>query len=139
VGKVGGLKKDHIPNQTLATGNNSFLDSEYIQWDNLFDFAKEEEQVVVGDQYTIPSVLNETKHWLKMQKAYSFVDSEIGFMAKAALAEKIAFSYLHIISDNLHKGFGEDLSNERAVEVQEKRKALLKKAKVIIETGIEQL
>lgn len=133
VGKVGGMNSEGIPNQTLATGSSSFVDGETIHWKNLFDFATEDKEVVFGKHYTIPSVLNETKEWLDGNKDYAFVDNEIGFMAKAAISESIEFSYLHIISDNLHGGFKEDLTNERGIEAQQHRAMLMKKAKELIE------
>jgi hypothetical protein len=136
VGKVGGMNKDGIPNQTLATGSSSFVDGETIHWKNLFDFADGDKEVVFGKHYTIPSVLNETKEWLDSNKDYAFVDNEIGFMAKAVISESIEFSYLHIISDNLHGGFNENLTNERGVEAQQHRVALMKKAKALIEKSL---
>lgn len=133
VGKVGGMNSRGIPNQTLATGDTSFVDGETIHWNNLFDFAKKDKDVVFGEHYTIPSVLNETKEWLNNNKNYAFVDNEIGFMAKAALSESIEFSYLHIISDNLHGGYEEDLTNERSLDAKQHRLRLLEKARNLIE------
>lgn len=137
VGKVGGMNNDGIPNQTLATGSSSFVDGETIHWRNLFDFAKKEKEVVFGNHYTIPSVINETKEWLDNNKNYAFVDNEIGFMAKAALSESIEFSYLHIISDNLQGGYQENLTNERGPEAVKHREELLKKAKILIEKSLK--
>ncbi len=138
VGKVGGMNSAGIPNQTLATGNSSFVDGETIRWENLFDFAKGDKDVVFGEHYTIPSVMNETKEWLKKNKDYAFIDNEIGFMAKSAQSESIQFSYLHIISDNLQGGFDEDLTNERSNEAKEHREQILKKAKALIEESLVQ-
>ena len=138
VGKVGGMNCRGVPNQTLATGDNSFIEGETIKWTNLFDFAKEDGQVVFGNHYTIPSVMNETKEWLAKNKSYAFVDNEIGFMAKAAQSESMRFSYLHIISDNLNKGYEEDLSNERSKEARMHRLQLLQKAKALIEQALTQ-
>lgn len=136
VGKVGGMNEYGIPNKTLATGNSSFVDGEFITWKNLFDFARGDNQVVFGKHYTIPSVLYETKEWLKVNKCFAFVDNEIGFMAKAALSEGIEFSYLHIISDNLYGGFHEDLTNERGAVAQQKRYKLMQKVKALIEQSL---
>jgi uncharacterized protein (DUF952 family) len=136
VGKVGGMNGSGIPNQTLATGDASFVDGETIHWKNLFDFAKGDDQVVFGEHYTIPSVMNETKEWLEKNKNYAFVDNEIGFMAKAAQSEGIQFSYLHIISDNLNGGFEEDLTNERGDAAKEHRTKILQKAKTLIEESL---
>lgn len=136
VGKVGGMNGSGIPNQTLATGDSSFVDGETIRWKNLFDFAKGDGQVVFGEHYTIPSVMNETKEWLEKNKNYAFVDNEIGFMAKAAQSEGVQFSYLHIISDNLNGGFEEDLTNERGSAAKEHRTKILQKAKTLIEESL---
>lgn len=138
VGKVGGMSFEAIPNQTLATGNSSFVDGEIIHWENRFDFAKGDPDLIFGEHYTIPSVINETKEWLNHNGKYAFVDNEIGFMAKAALSESIGFSYLHIISDNLHGGYEEDLSNERSIEAKQHRLQLLEKAKALIEKSLMQ-
>ncbi|MCE5318888.1 MAG: hypothetical protein LLG04_16190, partial [Parachlamydia sp.] len=138
MGKVGGMNRQGIPNQTLATGDSSFVEGETIRWRNLFDFAKGDKAIVFGKHYTIPSVLNETKMWLENNQNYAFVDNEIGFMAKAALSESIGFSYLHIISDNLHGGYEEDLTNERGIEARQHRARLLEKAKVLIEQSLEE-
>lgn len=138
IGKVGGMNLQGIPNQTLATGNSSFVDGEIIHWQNLFDFAKGQEDVVFGDHYTIPSVLNETCEWLNRNSSYAFVDNEIGFMAKAALSKSIQFSYLHIISDNLHRGYEEDLANERSEQSKAHRLALLERIKFLIENALQQ-
>lgn len=136
VGKVGGMNDSGIPNQTLATGDSSFVDGETIRWKNLFDFAKDDAQVIFGEHYTIPSVMNETKEWLEKNKNFAFVDNEIGFMAKAAQSEDIQFSYLHIISDNLNGGFEEDLTNERGTAAKEHRTKILQKAKTLIEASL---
>lgn len=136
VGKVGGMNSSGIPNQTLATGDSSFVDGETIRWKNLFDFAKRDPQVVFGEHYTIPSVMNETKEWLEKNKEYAFIDNEIGFMAKAAQSEGVQFSYLHIISDNLNGGYEEDLTNERGNAAKEHRSKLLQKAKALIEESL---
>jgi hypothetical protein len=67
-----------------------------------------------GAHITLPSVLLETKRWVKEQGIrYDFVDPEIGHFAVAAERSSIRFSYLHLISDNLVRRYSEDLSNER--------------------------
>jgi hypothetical protein len=136
VGKVGGLSEEGIPNESLATGSASYVEGEIVHWQNLFEFAKSDPTVVFGDNYTIPSVLNETKEWWNKNEGYAFVDNEIGFMARAAVTERIGFSYLHIISDNLNASYGENLVNERSKDVKEKRAALLQKVKKLIETSL---
>lgn len=136
IGKLGTLDPQIIPNECLATGNTSYVEGEIIHWKNCFDFAKDDPEVTFGDHYSCPSVLYETKEWLERNKFYSFVDPEIGHMAKAALSASIDFSYLHIVSDNLSKHYGENLSNERQGDTRAKRVKLLKKAKNLIEQSL---
>ena len=77
----------------------------------------------------------ETKAWLhKNQDEFDFVDPEIGCIAKNCLANKVTFSYLHIVSDNLHHNYAEDLSNERSIKVVQKRKILYNNIKQILKS-----
>ncbi len=138
VGKVGGLNRQGVPNETLATGSASYVEGEIVHWHNVFDFAQADKSIVFGDNYTIPSVLHETKEWWHKSNPYAFVDNEIGYMARAAVSEKIEFSYLHIISDNLNATYGETLVNERAELVKKKRALLLRKVKDLIKESIVQ-
>jgi len=136
VGKLGTTRPEISPNTFLATGNMSFVEGETIHWKNCFDFAKNDRGIVFGNHVHIPSVIFETNEWLANNQCFDFVDPEIGHMAKAALSEGIEFSFLHIISDNISKKYDENLSNERKKEVVEKRQALLKKVKGIIEKSL---
>ena len=138
VGKLGALQPNLIPNETLATGNTSFVDGEIMHWKNFFDFAKGDPEIIFGDHYSCPSILFETIEWLDKVRNYCFVDPEIGHMAKAANSESIEFSYLHILSDNLCRKYDEDLSNERSGDTKEKRKKLLEKVRSLIEEGIRE-
>lgn len=136
VGKLGALQPNLIPNETLATGNSSIVDGEIVHWNNCFDFAKSDPKIAFGEHYSCPSIIFETKEWMAKNRNYAFVDPEIGHMAKAAISESIDFSYLHIISDNLSKRYKEDLSNERAGNIKERRSELLKKVKALIEESL---
>lgn len=124
-GKVGSLNGDILPNVSLATGNWSIMpDGEIVEWDNLFKDIKAA-NVYFGKQATLPSVMQETKEWqLNKGAEISFVDSEIGHMARSAAMNGIQFSYLHVISDNLGSKFDTDLSNERREDVLANRKKL---------------
>lgn len=128
VGKLGTLKKDFIPNETIATGNSSVLfDGTVINWENIFEKYLNFKFIKEGVHYTLPSVIQETNSWVNTNyKLFHFVDPEIGHMANAAKINNIQFSYLHIISDNLSHKYEEDLSNERKNIVILKRKKLLK-------------
>lgn len=127
VGKLGTLNEKNIPNETIATGSQSiFFDGSIIEWKNIF---QNENSIFIkkGVHYTLPSIIQETKEWVKGNKHYiDFVDPEIGHMARAALENNIGFSYMHIITDNLAKKYNEDLSNERKEEIIAKRKKLIR-------------
>lgn len=129
VGKLGALIQDIPPNRFLATGCNSLMpDGSVLKWNNLFD-ASSSPLIIEGDHITLPSVLQETKVFAKSIKDnIAFVDSEIGYMAYAALRSNMAFSYLHVISDNLCTSYKHNLSNERNVEVLQNRQALFEEA-----------
>lgn len=119
VGKLGSLNEDDEPNKTLATGSSSFVDGELITWKNIFEDSP---LVVKGKHITVPSVLDETHEWfMKSNKEYRFVDPELGWIAKAAQDFGLEFSYLHLVTDNLHANFLEDLTTEREDAVLKKR------------------
>ena len=136
VGKLGTMRSEIAPNTLLATGDTSFIHGEIIHWKNCFDFMKNDPGIVFGNHIHVASVMFETKNWVKKHKNYDFVDPEIGYMAKAAIARGIEFSFLHIISDNLSKKYEENLSNERGKKIIEKRHVLLNKIKSIIEDSM---
>ena len=127
IGKVGGLKPDHKPNQLLCTGNCSYVNGEYIYWDNIFEkFINHQDGIINGKHYCSVSTIFETKRWLKEHaNTFDFVDPEIGQMARYARASGTQFSYLHLISNNLTQLFSEDLSTERDPVVRKKRENLL--------------
>lgn len=124
-GKLGTLNPHLVPNLTIATGNSSILpNGETVSWNNIFENIVDD-QVYNGVHITVPSVLQETKEWLNVNKNnVDFVDPEIGHMALAAHNNQIQFSYFHIISDNLSAKFDSDLSNERKLDVIENRRGL---------------
>jgi hypothetical protein len=127
VGKVGGLSADMQPNLTLATGCESLLHGEKVQWDSIIKVPAKKEGVAItcGAHVTLPSILSETKSWLKeLDSSAKFVDPEIGWMAKTAQQLKMGFGYLHLVSDNLARPSSENLSNERSALIQCKRKGL---------------
>lgn len=127
-GKLGTLNPNLLPNSTIATGNSSLLpNGKIIEWNNLFGNITDP-QIYHGRHITVPSVMQETKQWLKANLGIAdFVDPEIGHMALAAANHGIQFSYLHIISDNLSHKYKFDLSNERKAAVIQDRGILLKK------------
>jgi len=125
IGKLGSLNKNHVPNESLATGNQSYVSGEMIQWENPFE-GYSSDILKKGRHYSSPSILLETKKWLNdNQDKYDFVDPEIGHMAKSANKCGISFGYIHIISNNLNKDYKEDLSNERNINVIRKRTILM--------------
>lgn len=135
-GKLGTLNPSLEPNLSIATGNSSILpNGNIISWDNVFEDI-DHKQVNKGIHITVPSVLQETTEWLSAnQKSVDFVDPEIGHMALAAYNCNIQFSYFHIISDNLSNKYKSDLSNEREMDVINRRKELFR----IIGTAIKNL
>ncbi|KAK4693626.1 hypothetical protein P7C71_g3812, partial [Lecanoromycetidae sp. Uapishka_2] len=127
VGKLGSLQAEYIPNHTLASGGQSLLLGEMLDWENpLEPYLHNAPSVARGVHCSLCSVLDESKDWLReMEKRCDFVDPEIGHMAKASLEGGTEFGYLHIISDNLARKFDEDLSNERRTDVIEGRRQLM--------------
>lgn len=133
IGKLGCTNPSYVPNQYLASGNNSLLNGTTVRWNGVFDSIHFDHIVKKGLHLTIPSVLMETREWLASHNEYDFLDPEIGHMGYAATKTSIDYGYMHVISDNLAKKYPEDLSNERMNTVLMKRKALLKKIRGIIE------
>lgn len=121
IGKLGSLCSDYQPNIFLASGNKSYINGKFVTWKNIFSKCTAD-NLIKGIHITVPSVLTETKMWLKKNiNKFDFVDPEIGHMAMSANKSGIGFSYLHIISDNVCKKYEEDLSNERRISVINKR------------------
>jgi len=141
IGKLGSLDSNLPANQFLATGSKSFVLGKSIQWKNLFqDTSKNAENVIIGNHITCSSVIEETKVALKQfQKLGSFIDPEIGHMARACNEENKQFSYLHVISDNVAFPREENLSNERDLDIPQKRKRLFLQIGEIITKTIEKL
>lgn len=127
-GKLGTLAPHLPPNKFLATGNKStFMDGTTIEWDNIFSKIKDK-QIIRGNHATLPSTIQETTAWAQKNKqTIHFVDPEIGHMARAAQESNIAFSYLHIISDNIVTKHTHNLSNEWLAPIRKDRKILCHK------------
>lgn len=120
-GKLGGLKTDMRPNSNLATGTKSILHNQEIQWPNVLCIPQNK-MVIEGVHVTLPSVLSETKRWFAgLPYGCSFVDPEIGHMANKAKLNRIDFSYIHLVSDNVAHVQHEHLGNERDKAVIKKR------------------
>jgi len=141
VGKLGSLHPNVSANQFLATGSRSFVLEKSIEWENIFQgVEKNYKNILVGDHITRPSVVEETKEVLQQfQKKGSFIDPEIGHMARACNEEERQFSYLHIISDNVATPRDENLSNERDFQIPERRKNLFLQIGEIITKSIREL
>jgi hypothetical protein len=124
IGKLGSLDPQHVPNETLATGHQSTINGQTVQWVNLFS-EPEATNVIEGAHSTLPSVLQETVAWRTSNiGTYAFGDPEIGNLATGVLSNGARFSYLHIVSDNLARRCNEALSNERSGNVPHKRAKL---------------
>ena len=135
VGKLGSLRPEHVPNRTLASGNQSFVHGELVTWRNpLGPYLQHAASVVIGVHTCLASVLYETHDWLlSNQSRVDFVDPEIGQMAKASLDVGCQFGYLHIVSDNLARKFDRDLSNERLADVRRDRDQLRVEIQAVLE------
>ena len=134
VGKLGSLRAEHVPNQRLATGCESYVNGEPVAWKSpLEDLVRDSTSVVRGVHCSFGSVLDETEDWLRATRdRCDFVDPEIGKMAQASLAGGTQFGYLHIISDNLARKYEHDLSNERLDAVRDGRRKLLGEVEEIL-------
>ncbi|MFH1933541.1 MAG: hypothetical protein ABIN18_18380 [Pseudomonadota bacterium] len=125
LGKLGSLRGKHEPNSTLTTGDTTVLQGRQVKWKNdLEKHVRASDKVITGRHITVPSVIHETKKWLRHHSDYDFVDPEIGHMARAASKSGMKFAYLHIVSDNLARKYDEDLSNERIANVLRKREVI---------------
>lgn len=131
IGKLGTLR-DKEPNRLIATGDSSSIDKRKVAWKNIFSDISDG-SVIHGKHVTLPSVLQETKDWLRdNEEEFDFVDPEIGRIALAAQDVGVNFSYLHIISDSLKNKYPENLSNERKDAIVGKRIYLSKKIRDIL-------
>ncbi|MEL6672584.1 MAG: hypothetical protein AAFR61_10345 [Bacteroidota bacterium] len=132
--KLGGLKMYHKPNLHLATGNTTIVDQCMIRWQNMFEpIISDYKGIHTGHHVTSPSVISEDKAWLKKHRVFHFVDSEIGYFARACSEHDMAFSYLHIITNNLTQPYHpESLANERTKSVMIKRQKLLAKMREML-------
>lgn len=141
VGKLGSLESNVLPNKFLATGAKSFVNGKPVEWKNMFqDEIASYENILVGNHITCPSVIEETKDAVaSFQKLGIFIDPEIGHMARACHDLGRQFSYLHIVSDNVVVPRGENLSNERDLNIPKKRKELFLQIGKIITKTIEKL
>ncbi len=136
-GKLGSVKTGVEPNTFLATGGRSYVRGQMVEWRNALAASvahKAAANVIVGDHFTVGSVLHETKEWLAgLPPSVAFVDPEIGTMAQAAVRSKVNFGYLHIISDNVAEKYEHDLSNERMEGVAASRSRLYDVAQDVFE------
>ncbi|RDL38619.1 uncharacterized protein BP5553_02959 [Venustampulla echinocandica] len=95
--------------------------------------------VQYGIHYTLSSVLQETKVWLKEQQGqFDWVDLEIGHMDIASLEGQIQFCYLHIVSDNLATKYVHDLLNEREQQVLQDRKQIVEPIQNVLRRFLEE-
>jgi hypothetical protein len=82
----------------------------------LVDATLDSNLVEHGPNYTLPSVLQETKTWLADKKgSLDWVDLDMVHMAQASLEGNTSFEY--IVSDNIAHKYPHDLSNERLRQV----------------------
>ncbi|KAF7943030.1 hypothetical protein EAE96_010975 [Botrytis aclada] len=114
VGKLGALAHQHTPNRTLATGEKSFVNGAFVEWENPIGEQILGKDVARGVHYTSASVLDEDHAWFEeKRREFCWVDPEIGHMALAAGEKGVGFGFLHVVSNNLAGKFEFDLANER--------------------------
>ncbi|KAH8655525.1 hypothetical protein BX600DRAFT_482976 [Xylariales sp. PMI_506] len=135
-GKLGSVKKGLRPNTWLATGGQSNVRGQVVQWENAIENSVArlaQSYAITGNHITLGSVLHETKDWLAtLPGSIDFVDPEVGMMGQAAVRSGISFGYLHIISDNVAEKYEEDLSNERMHSVLLRRSKLYEAAQEVL-------
>lgn len=126
IAKCGSLSKEYASNEWIATGSEAILEGDVIQWSSPLDSVLDvSTKVARGPIVTVPTPLCETQDWLsEWSPKVTWVDCEVGFMAKAAVELGVEFGYLHVVSDNLCETGGENLSNEDEDTVSTKRKVL---------------
>ncbi|KFY36869.1 hypothetical protein V495_07562 [Pseudogymnoascus sp. VKM F-4514 (FW-929)] len=140
LGKAGSLRPPDLqPNEWIVTGERSFMGENSVVWHNvLLDEAKKSSRVRQGDIVTVPSPLCESQEWLSCwQTRCDWVDCELAHMVEASKEGNTDVGYLHIISDNVARPFGETLANEHNSGVQARRKVLFQEMEDILERFLE--
>jgi hypothetical protein len=128
VGKLGSLRDDLMPNETLVTGATSLIGGAVVDWSGS-DLGRELTDVQRVRHVHLPSTMLETRAWaVKARTVADVVDPEIGHLGRSALTCGVSFGYLHLVTDNLLEVTGVGLHNERAADVRTKREVLMKRA-----------
>jgi hypothetical protein len=136
VGKAGCLHPELEPNEWIATGDRSLIGGEVVCWDNvLHEDLKLSSIILEGSHVTVASPLCETRTWLQEWSLLcSWVDCEVGHMARASKQGGTSFGYLHIISDNISRDYLHNLSNEHLEAVVASRKKLFCEVELILDS-----
>ena len=135
--KVGGISETDIPNKTLLTGDNSFLNGRHIKIDKNIFRDLTYKNLRYANHFNSPSVMLENHRWIDcFSQHFDAVDSEIGYFLKAGHDMKIEVGYLHYVSNNLLFDTGENLSNEREPTVLLKREKVKESIRKIIDDTI---
>lgn len=130
--KVGGINRELLPNESLATGSVSIVEGELVEWKNWLD-GVEYPNLNYGKHFNSGSVVLENKDWVEHFKNFDFVDSDTGFIARAAKNHGARFGYVDFVSNSLTVSHDEDLSNERLPLILEKREKLKQDIRKIFE------
>lgn len=138
VGKLGSLCGIDVPNTTIATGNDSYINGNYVTWSNAFSNV---DYAVHATHYTIPSTLDETCDWFYSVRLdyFRWVDPEIGWAALAAQHADIDFSYIHLVTDNLAKEYEANLTNERENPIVAKRKQYIRIIRSVVRSVVGEM
>ncbi|WP_330230567.1 hypothetical protein OHA40_32220 [Nocardia sp. NBC_00508] len=140
VGKLGALDPSLAPNQWLATGQSSVVDGVPFGWQGRLQYVRPTGRTLRDICHvTMPSVIDETREWaVEASQSSQVVDPEIGHMGRAAVKAGASFDYLHLVTDNLVKDFGQGLYDERLKRVASQRKSLVMEAEQMIRRSIVQ-
>lgn len=134
IGKAGSLDPRDGPNEVLATGSQSYVSGEKVEWHNVLQpYLPRRPSVAEGVHVNVYSPLVENLQWLKQWRhSCRWVDCEVGHMAKEASKHGVDFGFLHIISDNVTEKYSFDLSNEDLDEVKRLRELLCRDVESIL-------
>ena len=138
IAKAGTLLPDFTPNRGFATGNTSLVDGVEVSWPSLFKGTDSAlpENAKEGLHVTTYSPLTETHDWLRRQQSLgcTWVDCEVGQIAKACNNLDIGFAYLHLVSDNVATQCRHSLANERLQEIQVERRKRFAEVRAALES-----
>jgi hypothetical protein len=140
VGKLGTLNAGVRPNRMLATGTESLVNAQPVQWQGRLaaNLPANDVRIIRDARHvTINSVVEETIAWFdRYAPTHDLVDPEIGHMGLAAQEAGSSFDFLHLVTDCLATDYGIGLYDERSKRVISRRIKLMGKISEMIENCI---